>query len=192
MIPIGPAACELLFGQALPERYFLILALSLVFEYYRIVTTGILNSTGLQGRAMVRNTVGAVLQLMFTWFFVADPRYGIYGFMYGMLFSSLLSAAMNMVCMMNRLNFRVNWGRWFVMPALAATAVGLATGNIYMLAGNMGMTDVPAMAWAFAAGVLLFFICVWIQGVKLWKYIKPLIPTGKVKTTAFNFTSFYF
>jgi stage V sporulation protein B len=191
MIPIGPAACELLFGQVLPERYFLLLALSLVFEYYRIVTTGILNGTGLQGRAMVNNTIGGAVELAFTWFMVADPRYGIYGFMIGMLASSLVSAALNMLCMADKLSFRARWGRQIVMPILAATAVGLATQNVYMLAGSLGLASVPAMAWAFAAGALLFAVCLWIQGIRLWKYIKPLVPKRSV-AAAFNFTSFYF
>jgi stage V sporulation protein B len=192
MIPIGPAACELLFGQILPERYFLLLALSLVFEYYRIVTTGIMNGTGLQNRAMVNNTVGGVLELGFTWFMVADPRFGIYGFMYGMLFSSLLSAALNMLCLGNRMSFRFQWGRWFLMPALAAAATGLAAANVYMFAGNAGLGDVPAMAWAFAAGAFAFLLCLWIQGVGLWKYLKQVIPLGKARTAAFSTNSFLF
>jgi hypothetical protein len=192
MVPIGPAACELLFGQVLPQKYFLLLALSLVFEYYRIVATGIMNGTGLQNRAMANTILGGVVELGFTWFAVADPRFGIYGFMYGMLAGSALSAALSMACLVNRLAFRVNWGRWFVMPALAAAATGLAAGNVWMLAGSMGLSGVPAMLWSFTAGALAFVICLWLQGIRLWKYIKPLIPAGKVKAVAFNFTSFYF
>jgi stage V sporulation protein B len=192
MIPIGPAACELLFGQVLPQKYFTCLAMSLVFEYYRIVTTGIMNGTGLQKQAMANNIAGGVLELGFTWFAVADPRLGIYGFMAGMLAGSLLSAGLNLGCMRAKMSFRVNWGRWFVMPALGGAATGLAAGNVYMMAGCMGMGSVPAMAWSFMAGLLAFTVCLWIQGIRLWKYLKPLLPARKTGTAAFNFTSFHF
>ncbi len=78
------------------------------------------------------------------------------------------------------------------MPALAASATGLAAANIYRLAGNAGMGDVPAMAWAFASGALAFLLCLWIQGVSLWKYLKPLIPVGRARTAAFSTNSFLF
>jgi stage V sporulation protein B len=182
MMPIGPSACMLLYGQALPGKYFVLLAAAAVFTYYQIITTGMLNGTGLQNRAMIYSIIGGVVELGFTWFAVADPRLGIYGFLWGMAISSALNAVLNLYCLTGKTGLRIDWRRWFVMPALAAAAVGLASTNVYILFENMGWNDTAAMAWSFFAGVAAALICLRIQGIKTWMYLKSLVPARHVKS----------
>lgn len=183
MMPIGPSACMLLYGQALPAKYFTLMAIAAIFIYYQVITTGMMNGTGLQNRAMVYSILFGVVELGFTWFLVADPNFGIYGFLWGMLVSSALNAAVNLFCLMGRTGLRVDWKRWFLMPALAAAAVGLAAANVYVLFENMGWNDTAAMAWAFFTGIAVALACLRIQGVRTWMYLKSLVPARNAKVT---------
>lgn len=192
MTPMGQSVCQLLYGQLLPQKCFYLLAASSVFIYYQIVTSGILNGIGRQNASMVNSVIGGIVQLAFTWFAVADPKLGIYGFLYGMLASSALSAALNMNCLIGRAGFRVRWARWFLMPLLSAAASGLASVNVWMLAGTLGWGNLPSMCWSFAVGLAVCFVCIKIQGVRVWRYIRTLLPQGKVKSPAFHTNTFFY
>lgn len=181
LAPIGPPVMRLLYGQELPLDYLLLMAAAMALTYYQLITAGMLNGTGLQGRAMVNTIAGDVLQLAITWFAVADPAIGIYGFVWGMLAGAALTVAMNMHCLTKRTGFRVEWARWVVMPWLAAAATGLASGNVYALMNGLGWADIPAMVWAVAAGAIAVLLCLRIQGIRLGSYLKSMLPQGKVK-----------
>jgi stage V sporulation protein B len=192
MAPMGRAVCELLYGQVLPQNCFYLLAAASVFIYYQTVTSGVLNGIGRQNTAMVNTIAGGVVQLAFTWFAVSDPRLGINGYLLGVLAGSALSAALNMECLIRRVGLRVQWGRWFAMPVLSAAVCGLTAANVWTLAATLGWESVPSMAWSFAAGLTASVICVWIQGVRVWRYIRVLLPQMKLRSAAFSMNSFYY
>ena len=192
LAPIGQPVCRLLYGQELPPDYLLILAAAMVFTYYQIVTAGMLNGTGLQSRAMMSTIIGDVLQLAITWFTVANPAIGIYGFLWGMLLGAALSAALNFIWLIQKKGFRVQWARWIAQPWLAAAVTGLTTHNIFSLTQGLGWADLPSMAWAMAAGALACLLCLKIQGVRFGEYLRQLVPKKLSVAPAYGFHWFYF
>lgn len=192
MTPIGPAVCQLLYGQVLPQSYFLWLAGSMVFVYYQAVTSGMLNAIGLQSRAMASNITGGMVQLAFTWFAVADPAFGIYGFMAGMLASSALSAILNIFWLMEKTKFKMQWARWIALPALSAAASGLAAYNVYLFMGNLGWNNLSAMVLAVSVGIGVNMLALKIQGLKIGRYLGPLLPVDRFKEQAFRIGGYFF
>ena len=182
LAPIGPAVMQLLYKQTLPLDYILLTAAAMALTYYQMITAGMLNGTGLQSRAMISTIAGDILQLGITWVTVSNPKIGIYGFLWGMIAGAALSVVMNVRCLDSKLEFKLKWAQWVLMPVLAAAACALACGNVNTLMKSWGWGTVPAMLWAVAAAALVYLLCLKIQGIRVGPYLKSMLPKGKAQT----------
>ena len=179
MTPLGPSICRLIYGQELPLASFMWMAAGTVFVYYQIITTSVLNGIGMQRRAMAHVLVGGMVQLLFTWFAVSDPKLGMTGFLMGYTFSSFIVCALNLTCMAERLKLRVNWLQWFVLPTLGAAVTGLAAWNVYeIMPASSG--EIPAILASIGTGIVFCLAALHLQGIGLMRYLKTLIPRGSV------------
>ncbi len=192
LAPIGPAVMQLLYQQTVPLDYILLTAVAMTLTYYQMITAGMLNGTGFQSRAMVSTIVGDILQLGITWFTVSNPQIGIYGFFWGMIAGAALSVVMNIRCLNTKIEFRVKWAQWVVLPGLAAIACALACYNVNSLMKGLGWADMPAMLWAVAAAAVVFLLSLKIQGVRIGSYVKSLLPGARAKAKAAGIMPFFF
>ena len=173
--PLGPPICRLIYNQNIPSEHFWWLAAGSALVYYQVITTSLLNGVGRQNRAMIHNVLGGVVQLVFTWFAVGDPRFGLTGFLMGYVADAAIVFILNLWDLTRALQLRVDWAAWFVMPALAALASGFATGNVFhMCAGPLGET--PAMLTGIGTGAVFFLLTLRIQGISALGYLRAHLP----------------
>ncbi len=180
LVPLGPSVCRLLYKQTVPEEYLIALAVGSVFMYYQLISGSLLNGAGMQKRASIYVVIGGIIQLVFT-YMGGDPRIGVWGFLTGNIVSTVVTAWLNMRCVRRKIGLRMRWGHWFVMPAVTAAGVGVAAWGIFTRVSAAGVQELPAVLVTLALCILLYDILLMIQGLSIPRYIKTLIPSGRME-----------
>ena len=178
LIPVASTLCELLYKQSVAGTYFTPLALASIFAYYQIITSSILNGIGMQKTAAASMIIEGVIQLLFTYFAVANPHLGIYGFILGFFISSGVSVCINMFGILRKTGLDVKWTLWFIQPMLSAATAGFATHLIFARLNSMGISPVPSVIISMISGGIIYYIITQLQGISITRYIKTLIPKG--------------
>lgn len=106
---------RILFGNALAGKFILILAWICPFLYLGTTLSSILNGMGKAMTTFWQNTVSLLIRILFVWF--AVPRFGITGYLWGLLISQLLSAAMALAALSGCVDFHFDSIGWIVKPA---------------------------------------------------------------------------
>ena len=130
-IPLGDSV----FKNEDAGRYMQILAWLCPFLYLATTMGSILNGLGCTRITFLQNTASMLLRLFFV--LAAIPRFGIYGYLCGMLASELFLALMHLYSLKKRVAF--TWSAWdmILKPALL---LFLATGIHYALSGLLPET----------------------------------------------------
>ena len=157
-IPLGDSV----FKNEDAGRYMQILAWLCPFLYLATTMGSILNGLGCTRITFLQNTASMLLRLFFV--LAAIPRFGIYGYLCGMLASELFLALMHLYSLKKRVAF--TWSAWdmILKPALL---LFLATGIHYALsvllpetAGSMPLfikTALQILLLSFCYGFLLLY-----------------------------------
>ena len=130
-VPLGDSV----FKNEDAGRYMQILAWLCPFLYLATTMGSILNGLGCTRITFLQNTASMLLRLFFV--LAAIPRFGIYGYLCGMLASELFLALMHLYSLKKRVAF--TWSAWdmILKPALL---LFLATGIHYALSGLLPET----------------------------------------------------
>lgn len=181
MIPLAPTICLLLYKQNVVASYITPLVLSSIFIYYQVITGSILNGIGMQKRAAIYIVISGVIQLLFTYFAVGNPRFGIYGFFAGYLVSSILIVALNIKCIINKSKLKIKWLNWFFSPILSASISSFVIHFIFRWLLISNTTTGIAVIISIICGLITYNLILRIQGTDIIRYLKTLIPHTKIK-----------
>lgn len=117
---------QVLFGSRLAGKFILIMAWICPFLYLGSTLTSILNGMGRTVTTFWQNAVSLLIRILFVWF--AIPRFGITGYLWGLLVSQLFSAAAALFVLSRCVSFHFNCGAWIVRPAFS---LGISTGIMF-------------------------------------------------------------
>ncbi|MEY8426936.1 polysaccharide biosynthesis protein [Lachnospiraceae bacterium 46-15] len=118
----GESMGRVLFASSLAGKFILILAWICPFLYLGTTLTSILNGMGKAVTTFWQNTVSLLIRILFVWF--AIPRFGVAGYLWGILVSQLLSAALALFVLSRHVPFHFDSLGWIVKP-LAALGVSV-------------------------------------------------------------------
>lgn len=175
MIALGSEICFELYGQADTQMYIIPLAIASIFVYFQIISGSILHGLGMQRCATANIIIAGVVQLTFTYFLTGDPRFGIYGYIAGYLISDVLLMALHMFFVLKRTKIRVQWGSWFLLPAISSTFVGILTRMIFIYMKDHGINQPISLVGAVGFGVAIYLILLRVEGIRIRKYIKSMV-----------------
>ncbi len=170
LIPLGEPVCRLLYNQAAASHYLTPLAISSVFVYYAIITGSILNGIGMQKRVAVHVGIGGVVQLIFTYFAVAIPGVGIYGYVAGYCASAVIVSIMNMHVIIDKTKLKLKWFKFFIEPLLNAALISLLS-NITFKLTDAYLMQGAAVAITCISMIVLYIFLLWLQGVDATRYV---------------------
>jgi stage V sporulation protein B len=176
MLPVFPTVCELIYKQKVSSALFTPLAIATVFVFYQIITASILNGLGLQKSAAFSVVLSGIVQLIITYFAVANPKFQLFGFALGYLLSAIVGVLVNLAFIVRKTHLKIEWFRWFVFPILSATLAGLITRFIYICLSQSGFNMAASLLIALATGGATYIAVVQLQGISVKGYIKTLIP----------------
>ena len=144
---------NVIFRNADSGIFIEILAWLCPFLYLATMLTSVLNGLGKTSATFLQNTLAMVLRLVFV--LVAIPRFGILGYLWGMLASELFLAAMSLFTLRRLVSFCWDAKRVLLRPALALL---LSWGVWYFFAPTFSLLPIPAFFQLFAE-ILFFTIC---------------------------------
>ncbi len=127
--------------------------------------SGMLNGLGRQGVAARNYLVGASASLACTYFLVANPRFGIYGYVIGFSFSSLITCSLNYMGIKKYGRIKTDVLHWFIKPSFAALCMAVAAQWCYSncVAHQMSL---PFSIFASAlVGIIVFGLLAYGMGV---------------------------
>ena len=107
----------LLFHNENVGQFILVLAWICPFLYLGTTLSSILNGLGKTTTSFIHNTAALIIRILFVWF--AIPRFGITGYLWGVLASQLCIAALALYHLRKNIYFHFNSINWILKPVLA-------------------------------------------------------------------------
>ncbi|NLB41175.1 MAG: hypothetical protein GX815_02765, partial [Clostridiales bacterium] len=155
--PIG----DLLYKQPLVGTFLIPLSYCLVFYAIQHTCSGILNGLGKQTRAALHFMIGSVIQLLCTFFLLANPTIRIWGMLVGFFLSALIVSIANLTTVMKTANMSFRLLEWILKPGFAALLMGFFTTTIYRLLNSIGSPVLLSLIISTILGFSLFLLCLW-------------------------------
>ena len=176
LIPLGPALCSLLFGQSVSEGSFALIATSAALTCYQIVLSSALNGIGLPRRNVVHVVIGGCIQLAFTYYVAAMPQWGIFGYLAGSIASALCIASLSLWTIRRKVNLRVRFLRWIVLPVTCAGIAGFCCRLLFLSITRNHIANIVDVLVAFSGGGPVYLLTLWLQGIHFFRYMRTLMP----------------
>jgi len=167
--PIG----DLLYRLPLVGTLLIPLSFTLPVHALQHASSGILNGLGKQNQAAMHYMVGSLIQLICTWFLVANPSIRIWGMIIGFTLSSLTVCTANINALLKTAKMSFQFFDWIIKPGVAALLMGFTSGLVY---NTLSSGQVPALlnlVTSAGIGFILFMLFLWaIKGIpapSTWK-----------------------
>ena len=163
---IGGTLGEMLFGKTgAIGAYLLPLSMAMALSCFHVTFSAILNGVSHQKSAAFISLLCGVIQLVIT--VIAVPEYHMGGYVFGVLFASVVGAVASGVWM-----FRVTgaWGEWFswlFAPALTTLLMALCGNLLYQYLQNGAVSSIMACGMTTIFCVILYIAGLHAQGLSL-------------------------
>lgn len=143
---LGQELGILLYGDPTVGLLLLILGPLTPIMYLDSVATGMLKGLGQQVHSLWYAVADSAVRILLIWLLL--PHFGLAGFLFVMLVSNLLTCLLNTGRLLTVSGASVQWYRWILLPAIAATVGGVLctylpwTGIPYVAVGGLIYTGV--------------------------------------------------
>ena len=162
----GKTLGTVVYGNEDAGTFIRILSFLCPFLYLTGTLSSILNGLGHTGLCFLQNAVGLTIRILFV--MIAIPRYGITGYLWGILASQLIITGLNLYFVHSKVHFSFDPFAWIIVPA--ASLLISCTAGITLLRMLNHLTFIP--------GILALLVTMGGCGVI---YVICLIATGLVK-----------
>lgn len=120
---LGREMGNLLYGDETVGLLLLILGPLTPVMYLDSVVTAMLKGLGQQVHSLWYTAADSLVRIVLIWLLL--PRYGLTGFLFVMVVSNLLTCSLSTERLLTVSRTRLQWGRWVLRPALAASIAGM-------------------------------------------------------------------
>ncbi len=179
-IPLGTPLCTVVYGNTAAGAYMLPLCISMLFAYYQITTTALLNGIGKQRSAATIILAGGVIELLFTWL-SGIKGLGISAFLFGHIISPAICALLNFRVIILNLGIKIRWRNWFLSPIIGAALAGLTANYLFRVLSAHGIYIHISLVICLSAGVSVYTAALRALGTSPLRYIKTLIPQSQIR-----------
>ena len=155
--PIG----DLLYRHPMVGTLLIPLSYTLPVHALQHTSGGIWKGLGRQNRAALHYMGGSLIQLICTWFLVANPAIRIWGMVIGFTLSSLMVCSANIITLLKAAKMSFRLIDWIVKPGAAALLMGFFSGMVYKLLSSYQISTLLSLITSAGAGFILFVFCLW-------------------------------
>lgn len=174
-MPLG----TFIYNDPLVGKYIGILGYSTVFLSLHHTLSGVLHGLGKQIPATINYITGMVFQLLATYFLIANPNYGIYGFFIGFLSSSIIICLLDFIVLRRYIKFRLRIIDYMIKPILSAAIMiqFIKLSDYFLLYSNTNSVLLHGLVYIISIG-LYFILLVLTKSLPL-NLILKLLPKKK-------------
>lgn len=114
----GGEMAAMIFNDVEVGQYLSLISYATLFLCMQNTLSGILHGLGKQVSTTINFLLGMLIQLYCTYFLVADPRYGIYGFIIGFILSSVVISILHSIILFRHVKIRLSLSQCLIKPIL--------------------------------------------------------------------------
>ena len=171
---LGVPLCLLMYRNETAGNFIIPLMLSSTFMYIQIVTGSILNAIDKQKQLAAYNIIDGIIHIICTYFFVALPGFGIYGFMLGHFLSCFIGTILNLTTVIRTVKLKFKFTQWLLLPALAGAYTGFMTRFTYNFCIKLTISPVLSVTIAILFSIIIYIAILELRGVSFAKYLSHL------------------
>jgi len=160
LISLGRPLGDLLYGQPMVGELIVPVSLGLVAYALQHTSSGILNGLGKQNRAAVHFIIGSLIQLICSYFLIAMPGIGIYGYIAGFFASSIVVCLLNLSTALPAIRLPFNTVDWLLKPGFSAFLMTSVTSAAYKFCLAKGLPSYLCLTASFVPGIASYILSI--------------------------------
>ena len=167
----GKSLGIVVYGNEDAGTFIQILSFLCPFLYLTGTLSSILNGLGHTGLCFLQNAIGLTIRILFVMFFI--PRFGITGYLWGILLSQLVITGLNIYFLHRKVDFSFDTFTWIIVPA-AALLISCTIGNalLRMLNHFTGIPRILSLLGAMGGCGVIYVGCLLVTGLFDWKRLR--------------------
>lgn len=182
LISLGGPIGDLLYAQPMVGKLIVPVALVLIVHALQHTSSGIMQGLNKQNRSAIHYIIGGLLHLACSYFLIAIPSIGIYGYIIGFFASSTVVCILNLLSALTMVKIKFEIVDWLLKPAFSALVMVSVSSVLYKLLGDTSMPTFIRLAISFAPGALAFLVSsLVLGGIPQW-----LIDSVKDKLSSYK------
>ncbi len=169
MVVLGPSIGLFLFKEPSSGDFLLPLSVGTALTCYQSVLGACLNGVGRQKSAARNMLISDGVQLIFTYWAVGQPEWGLMGYVVGFIISSALGMLLNWISVYRAAGLTPRLYSWLIAPALAALLTGLCCNLLFAVLTSAGLSAAAKAGACLLFGATLYLSALQAQGVGFFR-----------------------
>ncbi len=166
--------CRFIYAQDEVGRYLSLLSYSTIFLSLHHTVSGILHGMGKQVMTTVNYLIGTALQLACTYYLVANPQFGVNGFIIGFILSTFTMFVLNYLGLCRTITLKINVFNAFFKPLMATMIMILLMVNSFQLLTLTPLHFALRVIITISIGFASYTAAIFITGCIRWRTIQYL------------------
>ncbi len=146
----------LIYNDAISGRAIKFLAPLVPLMYIDSISDGILKGLDLQGATFRHSIFDSTMRIVLIWFLL--PIYGEIGFIAIMYVSNLLTAMLNLVCLIKKAQIKVDWFGSIIFPLISTVGITLCVSILFK-----GFADLPFVILVGGVSLILYIMLLFLS-----------------------------
>jgi len=168
--PIG----EILYRQPMAGTLLVPISYAIVFHAISHTCSGILNGLGKQNRGAVHFLIGNIIQILCSFFLLANPSIRVYGILIGVFLNSCIVCICNLVTVLKTTEMPFRFPDWVLKPGASALLMAFVCSVLHNRLGRLHVPALTNLLLSVVAGFIVFFLSLWlVKGLPLDLLKKP-------------------
>jgi stage V sporulation protein B len=161
LVSLGKPIGDVLYHQPLVGTLLVPISLGLLFYALQHTCSGILNGLGKQTRGAVHFLIGSAIQLLCTYFLLANPSIRIFGIMIGVTLSTVIVCALNLSTVLITVKMPFNMRDWILKPGFSAILMALVCGAVHEILNGIHSPVAGNLLISALMGLFMFLLALW-------------------------------
>ncbi|QXM05776.1 stage V sporulation protein B [Crassaminicella indica] len=166
--------CMFIYDQSDVGAFLSLLALSATFLCLHHTISGILHGMGKQVITAIHHLIGMSIQLLCTYYLVANPRFAENGFILGFSLSTLFICTLNFRSLKHYVKLNIKLIDHIIKPIIATTIMVFIVIYIYNICNYINLQSIISICLSMSAGFLSYIAIIILSGSISFETIKSI------------------
>lgn len=158
----GEEIAMFFYGDNSVGQFISIMGFSTIFLSLYHTLSGILHGLGKQVITTINYVIGMSFQLFATYFLVANPRFGIKGFLLGFIVSTTLICLLNYITLIRVIKVNIHFSSYILKPFISGILAMIVTSLSYNYLLSINVKLYITFFLSFSTGIVIYFITLYI------------------------------
>ncbi|QZY57249.1 stage V sporulation protein B [Crassaminicella profunda] len=164
--------CMFIYNQPDVGTFLSLLAFSTAFLCLHHTVSGILHGMGKQVITTIHHLIGMSIQVLCTYYLVANPMFAEKGFILGFLLSTFLICILNLKSLNHYVNLNIKLIDHIIKPLIATVFMVFVVIYVYKLCIYINLQSIISISFSISTGFLSYIAIIILSGSISFETIK--------------------